>query len=136
MLWRCPSLRGPQRITEEEWRSDLESPALLHQLRAVQRAHDAAVRLGLPIPTWERPPRCRPERRRCSSGPPIKFIVCLSDLGLSPNVLGHHNPTCTPLQWVKKKKNNAHIALQYRQMSLDYYENKRNPALLFLKDQH
>ncbi|KAG0433191.1 hypothetical protein HPB47_020149 [Ixodes persulcatus] len=55
MLWRCPSLRGPNKVTEEEWSSAITSSELLPQLRAVQRAHDAAVRLGLPVPTWERP---------------------------------------------------------------------------------
>ncbi|KAG0418622.1 hypothetical protein HPB47_004699 [Ixodes persulcatus] len=55
ILWRCPSLRGPNKVTEEEWSSAITSSELLPQLRAVQRAHDAAVRLGLPVPTWERP---------------------------------------------------------------------------------
>ncbi|KAG0412377.1 hypothetical protein HPB47_010481 [Ixodes persulcatus] len=55
MLWRCPSLRGPNKVTEEEWSSAITSSELLPQLRAVQRAHDAAVRLGLPVPTWEQP---------------------------------------------------------------------------------
>ncbi|XP_042147322.1 uncharacterized protein LOC121836480 [Ixodes scapularis] len=55
MLWRCPSLRGPNQVTQEEWSSAITSSELLPQLRAVQRAHDAAVRLGLPVPTWERP---------------------------------------------------------------------------------
>ncbi|CAN7981704.1 unnamed protein product [Ixodes pacificus] len=55
MLWRCPSLRGPNKVTEEEWSFAITSSELLPQLRAVQRAHDAAVRLGLPVPTWERP---------------------------------------------------------------------------------
>ncbi|KAG0409820.1 hypothetical protein HPB47_013078 [Ixodes persulcatus] len=53
MLWRCPSLRGPNKVTEEEWSSAITSSELLPQLRAVQRARDAAVRLGLPVPTWE-----------------------------------------------------------------------------------
>lgn len=48
MLWQCPSLQGPQRTTEEEWSSMLRSSDLPHQLRAVHRARDAAVRLGLP----------------------------------------------------------------------------------------
>ena len=55
MLWRCPSLRGLSRLTEQDWDSALRSSEFLPQLRAVQRAHDAAVRLGLPVPTWERP---------------------------------------------------------------------------------
>ncbi|KAG0434076.1 hypothetical protein HPB47_019365 [Ixodes persulcatus] len=55
MLWRCPSLRGPNQVTEEEWSSAITSSELLPQLRAVQRAHDAAVRLSVPVPTWERP---------------------------------------------------------------------------------
>ncbi|CAN8004675.1 unnamed protein product [Ixodes hexagonus] len=55
MLWRWPSLRLPNQVTEEEWSSAIKSCELLPQLRAVQRAHDAAVRLGLPVPTWERP---------------------------------------------------------------------------------
>ncbi|KAG0444972.1 hypothetical protein HPB47_008545 [Ixodes persulcatus] len=55
MLWRCPSLRGPNKVPEDEWSSAITSSELLPQLRAVQRAHDAAVRQGLPVPTWERP---------------------------------------------------------------------------------
>ncbi|CAN7945672.1 unnamed protein product, partial [Ixodes hexagonus] len=55
MLWRCPSLRWHNQVTEEEWSSATKSSELLPQLRAVQRAHDAAMRLGLPVPTWERP---------------------------------------------------------------------------------
>ncbi|KAG0417056.1 hypothetical protein HPB47_005918 [Ixodes persulcatus] len=45
MLWRCPSLRGPNKVTEEEWSSAITSSELLPQLRAVQRAHDAAATL-------------------------------------------------------------------------------------------
>lgn len=56
MLWRCPSLRDHDNLTtEEEWVEALKSSDLTAQLRAVQRAHDAAVRLGLPVPTWEWP---------------------------------------------------------------------------------
>ncbi|KAM7312054.1 hypothetical protein ISCGN_008959 [Ixodes scapularis] len=65
MLWRCPSLRGPNQVTEEEWSSAITSSELLPQLRAVQRAHDAVVRFGLPVPTWERP-AVLPQGRRFS----------------------------------------------------------------------
>ncbi|KAG0443491.1 hypothetical protein HPB47_014858 [Ixodes persulcatus] len=54
MLWWCPSLRVPNKATEEEWSSAITSSELLPQLRAVQKAHDAAVRLGLLVATWER----------------------------------------------------------------------------------
>ncbi|KAM7293803.1 hypothetical protein ISCGN_023386 [Ixodes scapularis] len=50
-----PLVTEPNQVTEEEWSSAITSSELLPQLRAVQRAHDAAVRLGLPVPTWERP---------------------------------------------------------------------------------
>uniref|UniRef100_L7M155 Tick transposon n=1 Tax=Rhipicephalus pulchellus TaxID=72859 RepID=L7M155_RHIPC len=55
MLWRCPSLRGDKDLTEQKWSSALKSSEYQHQIWAVQRACDAAVRLGLTVPTWERP---------------------------------------------------------------------------------
>lgn len=56
MLWRCPSLQERYNdFSEEEFYSFIKSPDLLPQIKAVQKAHDAAVRLGLPVPTWERP---------------------------------------------------------------------------------
>ncbi|KAG0417941.1 hypothetical protein HPB47_005242, partial [Ixodes persulcatus] len=53
--------------------SAITSSELLTQLRAVQRAHDAAVRLGLPVPTWVRGAALRAALLRTS----IKFFVCL-----------------------------------------------------------
>lgn len=56
MLWRCPSLqRKNEEFSENSFHLMLTSPVLIQQLKAVQKAHDAAVRLGLPVPTWERP---------------------------------------------------------------------------------
>ncbi|KAG0419883.1 hypothetical protein HPB47_003832 [Ixodes persulcatus] len=58
MLWLCPSLRGPNEVNEEEWSSPITSSELLPQVRAVQRAPDAAVRLGLPSPSGSVPWCC------------------------------------------------------------------------------
>lgn len=55
MLWECPSLPpGPLR-TQQEWRRAVTSTALEEQLLAVQRAHDMATELRLPIPSWPAP---------------------------------------------------------------------------------
>lgn len=42
-------------LMAEAFYSLVKSHEWIYQLRAVQKAHDAAVRLGLPVPTWERP---------------------------------------------------------------------------------
>lgn len=61
MLWRCPSLRNQSHLTTmEEWEAALKSTDLATQLRAVQRACSAAVRHGLPVPTWELPAAAPP----------------------------------------------------------------------------
>lgn len=46
------------RVTSSKWDAALRSPDLKTQLWAVQRAHDVADRLGLSVPTWERPATC------------------------------------------------------------------------------
>lgn len=51
----CPaSLADPDREWEK-WMRLIKSDELDDQLRAVQKAHDAATRLGLVVPTWTRP---------------------------------------------------------------------------------
>uniref|UniRef100_A0A131Z2D3 Tick transposon n=1 Tax=Rhipicephalus appendiculatus TaxID=34631 RepID=A0A131Z2D3_RHIAP len=55
MLWRCPALRVHEDVTSSKWDAALRSPNLKQQLWAVQQAQDAAERLGLYVPTWERP---------------------------------------------------------------------------------
>ncbi|KAG0422417.1 hypothetical protein HPB47_001759 [Ixodes persulcatus] len=69
MLWRCPSLRGPNQVTEEEWSSAITSSELLPQVRAVQRAHDAAVRLqASPSPLKPSMVRIRSKQRPLAAG--------------------------------------------------------------------
>ncbi|KAH8023503.1 hypothetical protein HPB51_014752 [Rhipicephalus microplus] len=51
MLWECGSL-GPT-YSKPEWDALLRSPELRDQILAVQCARDRAVRLDLPVPTWE-----------------------------------------------------------------------------------
>lgn len=58
MLWECPSVRGTDTASASKWGSALRSPDIQSQLWAVQRAHDAAVGLGLTVPSWERPAVC------------------------------------------------------------------------------
>lgn len=58
MLWQCPALTQTTATafnSQEDWDAALRSQDALVQIRAVQRAHDLAERLGLPVPTWERP---------------------------------------------------------------------------------
>lgn len=57
MLWECPSLQchTDDGLTPRIFYSFVKSHDWLEQLRAVQKAHDAAIRLGLPVPTWEPP---------------------------------------------------------------------------------
>lgn len=55
MLWRCARSRSIIANSSARWEAVLRSPLLADQLWAVQQAHDAAERLGLPVPTWERP---------------------------------------------------------------------------------
>lgn len=58
MLWECPSVRGTDTASSRKWDSALRSPDITSQLWAVQRAHDAALGLGLTVPSWERPAVC------------------------------------------------------------------------------
>uniref|UniRef100_A0A131YZ65 Metabotropic glutamate receptor 1 n=1 Tax=Rhipicephalus appendiculatus TaxID=34631 RepID=A0A131YZ65_RHIAP len=58
MLWRCPALRCGEVITPSKWEAAITSSGLEQQLWAVQRARDAAERLSLSVPTWERPATC------------------------------------------------------------------------------
>lgn len=55
MLWQCPF--SPHRDLQDQhsWTKLLHSESYDHQLLAVQRAHDAAVELNLPVPTWAAP---------------------------------------------------------------------------------
>ena len=61
MLWQCPESTILPHLTHEDWDAALKSCEAQTQLRAVQRAHDAALRLGLPAPTWK-----TPEALRCA----------------------------------------------------------------------
>ncbi|KAG0432336.1 hypothetical protein HPB47_020916, partial [Ixodes persulcatus] len=54
-LQAVPLVTGAQSSHREEWSFVIASSELLPQLRAVRRAHDAAVRIVLPVSTWERP---------------------------------------------------------------------------------
>lgn len=56
MLWLCPALNASPPITKEQWEESLKSSNLQIQLQAVQRAHDIATGLGLPVPSWAEPP--------------------------------------------------------------------------------
>lgn len=58
MLWRCARSHSTVDNNSARWDVALRSPLLAEQLWAVQQAHDAAERLGLPVPTWERPATC------------------------------------------------------------------------------
>lgn len=58
MLWRCPALHDGDDVTSTKWEAALSSPDLEAQLWAVHRARDAAERLSLSVPTWERPATC------------------------------------------------------------------------------
>lgn len=57
MLWQCPALRESpgSPSTEEDWRHLLTSKEKEDQLRAIQRAHDMAEEMHLPVPSWVRP---------------------------------------------------------------------------------
>lgn len=55
MLWECTTMYhdvNPD-ATSARWAAALCSSSLADQKWAVQQAHDAAVRLGLSVPTWE-----------------------------------------------------------------------------------
>lgn len=56
MLWLCPALNASPHITKEQWEESLQSSDLHTQLQAVQRAHDIATELRLPVPSWAEPP--------------------------------------------------------------------------------
>lgn len=55
MLWECPLSPYRDLRTSHEWNQLLSSECYEHQILAVQRAHDAAVELGLPVPSWAAP---------------------------------------------------------------------------------
>lgn len=55
MLWSCERIEDPAIKDASRWEAALRSPNLDDQFWAVQQAHDVAVRLGLSVPTWERP---------------------------------------------------------------------------------
>lgn len=55
MLWSCERIEDPATKDASRWEAALRSLDLDDQIWAVQQAHDVAVKLGLPVPTWERP---------------------------------------------------------------------------------
>lgn len=57
MLWGCIFIASPD-LSSARWEAAFRSPLLAEQRWAVQQAHDAAGRLGLSVPTWERPATC------------------------------------------------------------------------------
>ncbi|KAH6945909.1 hypothetical protein HPB50_010659 [Hyalomma asiaticum] len=56
MLWLCAALSSSSSITEEQWEASLKSNCLHTQLHSVQRVHDIAAGLHLPVPSCEEPP--------------------------------------------------------------------------------
>lgn len=55
MLWSCERVEDSVVRDVSRWEAPVLCMDLDYQLWAVQQAHDVTVRLGLPVPTWERP---------------------------------------------------------------------------------